>query len=197
MNKGIDSIRVAFLVLVFSLAGCSDNNGSASGPDKQSLKTPSTTANTVASDAEPPASAQNPFMTQAALSGAAEVELSAAAAERGASADVRRFAQMMIADHGKSNGELRALASEKNVTLPTGPDAEHRTKFESMRNLNGSELDKAYVEAMVADHQKAVDLFTKQAADNSDPNLKAFAAKNLPTLQKHLEMIKEIQVKLK
>ena len=127
----------------------------------------------------------------------AEVELSAAAAERAESADVRRFAQMMLTDHGKANGEVRALASEKNVTLPTGLKAEHQAKAQELKGLSGVAFDRAYVDTMVNDHIKAVDLFSRQAASAADPDLQAFASKTLPTLQKHLDSIKAIQAKLK
>ncbi len=45
---------------------------------------------------------------------------------------------------------------------------------------------------MVADHQKAVALFTKESTNGKDPELKAFATKTLPTLKEHLEMAKKL-----
>jgi putative membrane protein len=39
---------------------------------------------------------------------------------------------------------------------------------------------------MVEDHEKAVKLFSKEAQQGQDADLKAFAAKTLPTLQEHL-----------
>jgi putative membrane protein len=50
---------------------------------------------------------------------------------------------------------------------------------------------------MVADHEKSVALFQAQANGGTDAETKAFAAKTLPKLQMHLEMIKGIQGKMK
>jgi putative membrane protein len=50
---------------------------------------------------------------------------------------------------------------------------------------------------MVDNHEADVQLFESQAADDSDPDAKAFAAKTLPTLKKHLDMIKAIQAKMR
>jgi putative membrane protein len=41
---------------------------------------------------------------------------------------------------------------------------------------------------MVQDHQEDVADFRKEAETGQDPQLKAFAAKYLPVLEKHLQM---------
>jgi len=40
-------------------------------------------------------------------------------------------------------------------------------------------------------------IFQKQADSASDPEVKAFAAKTLPVIKKHLDAIKAIQAKMK
>jgi putative membrane protein len=49
---------------------------------------------------------------------------------------------------------------------------------------------------MVSDHETDVKNFQRMADNGSDPEIKAFAAKTLPTLQKHLDAIKAIQAKM-
>jgi len=137
------------------------------------------------------------FMTEAAKGGMAEVELSKIAQTKAQNAEVKKFAQMMVTDHTKANNELKALAGKKSVTLPTDLDAEHKTMAADMSKLSGAEFDKGYVDAMVADHEKDVKLFQAQADSGTDADAKAFAAKTLPTLKMHLDMIKGIQGKMK
>jgi putative membrane protein len=50
---------------------------------------------------------------------------------------------------------------------------------------------------MVEDHEKDVAAFDATAKNGVDADVKAFAAKTLPTLRMHLEMIREIQGKMK
>jgi putative membrane protein len=50
---------------------------------------------------------------------------------------------------------------------------------------------------MVDDHEDAVNLFKSHSESGKDPELKAFAAKTLPVLQGHLNMIKDIKAKMK
>ncbi|MBO9675676.1 MAG: DUF4142 domain-containing protein [Sphingobacteriaceae bacterium] len=60
--------------------------------------------------------------------------------------------------------------------------------IDQLKKLSGSSFDKAYVEMMVLDHQKAVDLFEK-ASQSSDVDVKAYAVKYLPILKKHLKHV--------
>lgn len=136
------------------------------------------------------------FMMEAARGGMAEVELSQQATTKAQNAEVKKFAQMMIADHTKANAELKTLAGGKNVTLPTELDAMHKAKADELKNLSGAEFDRAYVAAMLADHEKSVRMFQTHSQGGMDAAVKAFAAKNLPTLQMHLESVRGLHNKM-
>lgn len=138
----------------------------------------------------------NDFMTEAAVGGMAEVELGKLASTKAQNADVKKFAQMMVADHTKANAELKTLAGGKGATLPTELDAKHKSSMTELQNLSGADFDKAYVAAQLADHEKTVKLFQTQSQSAADADVKAFAAKNLPTLQAHLEMVRNLNNKM-
>jgi len=137
------------------------------------------------------------FMTEAAKGGMAEIELSKVAASKTKNPEIKQFAQQMIADHTRASNELKTLAGKKTVTLPTEMDAMHKDMADKMSKMAGADFDKEYVNAMVADHEKTVNLFKTQSESGTDADAKAFAAKTLPTLQSHLTMIKGIQGKMK
>jgi putative membrane protein len=152
---------------------------------------------TSAANAVQPATPANDFMMEAAYGGLAEVEMGKLATRKAASPEVKRFAEMMIADHTRTNEELKAIATQKGVAVPTTPDPLHRSMMEDMTNLSGSEFDRRYVNAMVDDHQRTVDRFQRQADAGTDADVKAFAARTLPILRQHLEAIRNIQANLK
>ena len=137
------------------------------------------------------------FMTTAAESGMAEVQLGQLAAKKAQSADVKQFAQKMITDHTKANSELKQLAEKEIVSLPTELNAKHKDLMTKLQGLSGAEFDREYMKAQVEDHEKAVSLFQNQTDDGEDADIKAFASKTLPTLKSHLEMAKSINDKLK
>lgn len=58
--------------------------------------------------------------------------------------------------------------------------------------MSGAEFDRAYMNMMVSDHNKDVAAFEKESTKGGDPDLKAFAAKTLPTLKEHQQMAKAL-----
>lgn len=133
------------------------------------------------------------FIEDAAKSGMAEVAISRIAAEKAMNPQVKEFAQMMVKDHGGANSDLSALAASKGVMLPTKePKTDKWT-----RKKAGKDFDEDYMEKMIDDHDEAVEHFEREAKRGDDADVKAFAAKTLPTLQAHHARAKEIKKALK
>jgi putative membrane protein len=125
------------------------------------------------------------FMKKAAKGGMMEVAMGQVAEQKGQSEDVKSFGKRMVADHGKANDELKSIASKKGFQLPS---KEHSVKWTS---------DKAYIEAMVKDHEKDLAEFKEEASGGSDPDVKKFADDTAKVIQEHLDLAKETQGKLK
>src|SRR5215470_677210 len=68
--------------------------------------------------AEPSATTKS-FVREAAGGGLAEVELGQLAQEKGTSEAVKSFGARMVQDHGKAGKELRAIAADKGIQLPS------------------------------------------------------------------------------
>jgi putative membrane protein len=141
-------------------------------------------------------SADQSFAREAAMGGMAEIELGNLAKEKASNADVKQFGERMATDHGKANDELKQWAQQKKVTLPEAIDAKHIATRDRLAKLSGDAFDKAYMRDMVTDHQHDVAAFKREAASGQDPDLKAWAAKTLPTLQDHLKVAQETAAKV-
>ncbi len=137
------------------------------------------------------------FLVKAADGGMAEVELGKMAQQKATNAKVKEFAAMMVTDHTGANADVKSLAASKNVTLPAAVSDEHKSTADNLSKKSGAEFDKDYMDAMVKDHQKTVDLFEDAANDAKDADVKALAAKTLPKLRAHLDQAKAIQSSLK
>ena len=180
---------------------CGNATNSNVGTNRASLPNANMPANVPATNSvantNTSANTHDNFWTEAAIGGMAEVELGRLASTKAQNAEVKKFGEMMVADHSKANDELKSIAAKNHITLPTSLDPSHQATLQKMQGLSGAEFDRAYVEDMVEDHEEDVQAFEKQSKDNSDPEAKAFAEKTLPTLRKHLEAIKSIQSKMK
>ncbi|HEX3742945.1 MAG TPA: DUF4142 domain-containing protein [Bryobacteraceae bacterium] len=135
----------------------------------------------------------NDFLIKAAQGGTAEVEMGRVAVQHASNAAVKQFGQRMVDDHSKANDELKAVASRKGFTPPAGVDAKQQATMDRLSSLNGAAFDRAYMQDMVKDHEEDIAEFQREANSGNDPDLKAFAAKTLPTLQEHLKMAREAE----
>jgi putative membrane protein len=136
------------------------------------------------------------FIETAASSGKAEVEMGKLAVEKARNPQVKDFAKMMVEDHGKVNDKLMAWAKQNKAELPKELKPEHKRSQTTLSGLSDAQLDRAYMDTMVQQHQKAVQLFTQQSTAGQNPELKQFAADTLPTVQQHLKMAQQITADL-
>jgi len=195
-----------FSISVFGFAACGStavNVNSTANAGRNAANSAGNAANTAGNMASNAANAisnaasaltvdsPDDFMVTAARSGMAEVEMGKLAAQKATDPEVKKFGQMMVSEHTAANNELKTLAGKKNVTLPTDLGT-HQGDLDSLKNAAGADFDTTYVKLMVNAHENDVDAFQAQADKSADPEVKAFAAKTLPTLKKHLESIQTI-----
>jgi putative membrane protein len=151
-----------------------------------------TTAKQTASKQGAQASDQK-FVMEAAKGGMAEVELGKLAQDKASSDQVKNFGKRMVDDHSKANDELQTLAKNKNITLPSDLDPKDKALKDRLSKLSGAQFDRAYMSAMLRDHQKDVSEFKMESSNGKDPDVKAFASKTLPTLEDHLKLAQQTE----
>lgn len=139
--------------------------------------------------------ASNPdasFYKNAAEGGIAEVDAGHLAQDKGNSQQVKDFGAMMVKDHSAANEKLQALASSKNVTLPTSASVGQMATKAKLDVLSGETFDKSYVKGQISAHRDTIALFRKEISSGQDADAKAFATATLPTVRAHLKAITAI-----
>ncbi len=136
--------------------------------------------------------ADSHFVAAAASGGMEEVQLGKLATQKASNEKVKQFGQRMVDDHSKANDQLKQIASQENINVPTEMMPKDKAMVDKLSALSGTDFDKAYVKAMLADHKKDVATFQKEANSGKDSAVKGFASQTLPTLQEHLKMIQDI-----
>ena len=135
------------------------------------------------------------FVGDMMADGRAEVELARLALQKASNKQVKDFATMMMRDHQRAGTELKMLASQVHIDVSkTGADSDHGKETHArLARLSGMEFDREYIKAMIEDHERAVRDTDDKADDADNDHLKQWAAKVLPTLEKHLETAKDIR----
>jgi putative membrane protein len=137
------------------------------------------------------------FAVEAADGGLLEVQLGTMALTKASSPEVKKFAQMMVDEHTTANNELKALAQQKNITLPTTLGNEHQRKLDNFNDKTGADFDKEYIDLMVKDHKEDIDEFEDEAEEGNDAEIKSWASGKLTALRHHLQEAERIQELLK
>ncbi|MEH2205298.1 MAG: DUF4142 domain-containing protein [Nostoc sp.] len=154
--------------------------------------TVSPTASSTPSGQNNLSSADKQFMTEAAQGGLAEVQLGQLASERGTSDAVKQYGQRMVQDHTLVNNQLKQLATQKGVTLPTTLDSKNKQVQQSLSRLPRARFDRQYLNHMLQDHEKDVSAFQTEAEQGQDSDVKTFAGQTLPILQDHLQEVRSL-----
>lgn len=165
-------------------------SGSMSSSSKMTTKTTTSMSTSKLSAAD------SKFVKEAAVGGMEEVALGQLAAQKASDPDVKNFGQKMVDDHSKANDQLKQVASQKGITIPSALPASKQKEVDQLSKLSGTAFDKKYVSMMVQDHKKDVAEFKKESTKAKDTDVKGFASNTLPTLQDHLKMIEDISAKM-
>ncbi len=180
--------------LLGTATGCGSKDSVDHANDVNDAKVESTAATTDLGGAEKKGLEYDAeFMAKAASGGLLEVQMGQEVIKRAVTPEAKEFAQKMVSDHEKSNAELKALAAKKNITVPAAMADEQNSVYKDVLEKKGVKMDQEYMKEMVKDHQEDVKEYTEAAAKATDPEIKAFATKNVPVLQMHLAMVTRME----
>ena len=171
MNKSLTAGFLGLLLLVGPSLALAQQGGSLAASDKK-------------------------FVMEVAEGGQMEVELGELAQQKAQNDAVKQFGRRMAEDHAKAGRELADLASSKGVQLSDKPSSKAQREKDRLSKLSGAAFDREYVKMMVRDHEKDVAAFKRESQQAKDQDLKAWAGKTLPTLEDHLQMIKQVRAQV-
>ena len=135
------------------------------------------------------------FVHSALEGGNAEVRLGQLAAQKGSSEDVKQFGQKMVDDHTKLGDQMKQIAQQQEISVPEGIPAKDKELEAKLNSLSGDDFDKAYIKAMVKDHQKDLAEFKKEANSGNDTSIKDAATQGSQVISEHLQMAEQLAQK--
>ncbi len=128
----------------------------------------------------------------------AEVEASRLALDKTQNAQVRSFAQQMVDEHTQAYQALQQLGQKKKMVVPSETDFQHKALATALRLLSGDTFNRQYIRQVgINDHRRTVDVLMKLQQTSADAELKAYAAKSLPLVERHLAQARELDQRLR
>lgn len=127
------------------------------------------------------------------------IENSELAGKKARNKNVHAFARRIITESTDVNKQAKGLAAKLNVTpednaISKSLKDDGKKSLDQLKNLSGSEFDKAYIDAEIKLHQKVIDVVDIQLVPAvKNEKLKALVAKVHPALASHLEYADTIQ----
>ncbi len=132
------------------------------------------------------------FAKMAAQGGIFEVKSSQMALQKSQNPQVLNVAKRMVKEHSAANAELKTVAQDNKMALPTDTDPMHKAVISKLSGLSGTAFDKAYMGSQEKAHTDTVGLFEKEISMGKNAGLTAFASKNLPEIEDHTKMIYQV-----
>lgn len=137
--------------------------------------------------------ADQAFLDRAASGGMAQIQLGQIAQQKASSTQVKQLARRIVADHSAASQDLQLLADSQGLTLPEQPAKSAQAMAQRLRGTVSSGFDQAYIQQVIRDHQQDLAAYRREAQSGQDPDLKAFAQRNLLMIQQHLQLAQSLR----
>lgn len=135
------------------------------------------------------ASTQDTTWAQAtAQTDLAEITIGHLAQQRAQHSATKMMAQVTISDHTKNLNQLKQIASQEGITLPTAPNPTQQSQAAQLKSVPSSQFDATYDSIQIKGHELSISQTRTELANGSSSAVKGNAQAYLPVAEKHLQM---------
>lgn len=133
------------------------------------------------------------FVLKVSEASANAIEAGRLAGTKASTAETTALAERLVSDHTRLKAELMQLARSRGVSAR--PDA---TTFVTvtLNTFSGAGFDRAFVTQVILDLKVAVALCQEESRNGRDPEIRAWAARTLPTYREHLKRAEDLHARL-
>lgn len=190
------ALTAPLLVLMAACSGGDDEDQVGGGAPAD---TTSATTQAPPPPAEAPALTDGNVVAILGASGEAEIVPSRSVLDRVENEQVKRFARHMVTQHTALNDTVSTVARQNNITpapneVSAQLDSTSTATVQRLQGLSGAQLDRAYMQYMVASHEGARQAVTKDLIPSAqNPQLRATIQQDvLRVVDAHLAEARQI-----
>ena len=136
--------------------------------------------------------ADRAFIAMVSQGGMFEVEAGAVGATQGSTQDIKDQGATEAHDHQLVGDKLKAIAGSVSITFPSTLKPAFQKELDDLKAASGTAFDALYLKDMEDVHAKDGAAFAKEAADGTNPDLRAFAAETHRIVLRHIGELKAI-----
>jgi putative membrane protein len=205
MTRSTRTLALALLAPALVVAACKkDSDADAGAADTTAVAPAATDTAAAATPAAAPAGTVSDAQIAAIVLAANTVDSTGGemAQQKATNADVKKFGQTMVTDHGGVNKQAVALAGRLSLTPEENPTSTQlkqggQQSAAQLNGLSGAAFDRAYIDHEVEYHQTVLDALDQTLIPNAqNAELKALLQQVRPAVAAHLDMAKGLQTKL-
>jgi putative membrane protein len=155
-------------------------------------RTPPTTPRTPSTQATGTVVADSGFIREAASINQAEVRLGTMAEQRSSNTAVKQFAEQMVASHSSMGQQWTSLAAQNGLPTSVPVNSIQQQRADQFSKLSGADFDRAYMSAMVADHEQAAGTLQRIGTYAQSAEVKRLAASGVAGTEQHLTLARQV-----
>ena len=131
-----------------------------------------------------------------------EIDLGKVAKKQAGSQAVKAYGEMLIKDHSEGDAKMKAFAKKMGQMIPAeklATDAEKADKADTkkqvaeLKKLKGADFDRAYLQMMVAGHEKELAMIDSKMSMVQNTELTDMLRAKKDVLQHHADAARELQ----
>jgi putative membrane protein len=126
------------------------------------------------------------YIRAAASMNLLEVRLGTLAEQRSSNTAVKQFGRQMVSSHGSMGQQWTSLAAKNGLPTSTILTSIQQQSVDQLSKLSGADFDRAYMSAMVTDHEQGAGTLQRIGAAAQSAEVRQLAATGLTTTQEHL-----------
>lgn len=133
----------------------------------------------------------------------AEIQSAKSAVTRAQSKEVKKYAQQMIAEHGKSNDQIASVGKTQGLPVQEGELGrslrdQAKTDNAAVMGMEGKDFDQAYIDQQVQAHQAVLSNLDAalNAGEKRSEEFTSLLKQTRDTVSRHLEHAQRLQTKL-
>ena len=147
---------------------------------------------TFASAADALSEADRSFVAMVSQGGLFEVKAGEVGAEQGSLQDIKDQGSTEEHDHKLVGDKLKSIASDAGINISDSLSPEFQKELDDLKGRTGSAFDAAYLVDMEKIHAKDGAAFASEAANGTNPKLRAFAAETHRIVERHIGELKAL-----